>query len=206
MSIVDVARIAEVSTATVSRVLNAPDSVRAETADRVHAAMQRLGYSVPMVRRGPKIGPRAPVARPNQIAVITIGKSLRWFEQPAMGGILAGITSAAREAKMSVLLEQSDSTHCNIAHLLQNHSAIGAILLADPAASKTLLERCADHVPLVWIASSPALASTVKAEQVWADDAAIGCLAYQQLADGGCRQFFCLCDQPEREPMRRRAQ
>src|SRR5580693_7926636 len=94
MSIVDVARIAEVSTATVSRVLNAPGSVRAETADRVHAAMQRLGYSAPTVRRGPKIGPRAPGARPNQIAVIVIGKSLRWFEQPAMGGILAGITSA----------------------------------------------------------------------------------------------------------------
>jgi len=59
MSIVDVARIADVSVATVSRVLNAPASVRAETADRVHAAMQRLGYSLPTVRRGPKIGPRA---------------------------------------------------------------------------------------------------------------------------------------------------
>src|ERR1700689_3438674 len=93
MSIIDVAKIADVSTSTVSRVLNAPGSVRAETADRVHAAMQRLGYSVPTVRRGPKIGPRAPSGRPNQIAVIIIGKSLRWFEQPAMGGILAGITS-----------------------------------------------------------------------------------------------------------------
>ena len=206
MSIVDVAKIAEVSTATVSRVLNAPDSVRAETADRVHAAMQRLGYSVPMVRRGPKIGPRALGGRPSQIAVITIGKNLRWFEQPAMGGILAGITSAARQAKMRVLLEESDSSNCDIPHLLQNRGAAGAIVLADPAASKTLLEQCANHVPLVWIASSPALASTVKVEQVWVDDAAIGCLAYQQLADSGCRQFFCLCDQPEREPMRRRAQ
>ena len=46
----------------------------------------------------------------------------------------------------------------------------GAILLADPAASKTLLERCANHVPLVWIASAPGLASTVKVEQVWVDD------------------------------------
>src|ERR1700758_1878062 len=89
MSIVDVAKIAEVSAATVSRVLNAPGSVRAETADRVHAAMQRLGYSLPTVRRGPKVGPRATGSRPNQIVVLTIGKSLRWFERPAMGGILA---------------------------------------------------------------------------------------------------------------------
>jgi LacI family transcriptional regulator len=205
MSIVDVARIAEVSTSTVSRVLNTPGSVRAETADRVHAAMQRLGYSVPSVRRGPKVGPRAP-ARPNQIAVIAIGKSLRWFERPAMGGILAGITSAARQTKMRVLLEESDSSDCDIPRLLQNHGAAGAILLADPAASEALLERCANQVPLVWIASAPAVASMAKVEQVWVDDAAIGCLAYQQLADLGCRQFFCLCDQPEREPMRRRAQ
>ncbi len=205
MSIVDVAKIADVSVATVSRVLNAPASVRAETADRVHAAMQRLGYSLPTVRRGPKIGPRAPGGRPNQIAVIAVGKSLRWFEQPAMGGILAGITSAARQAKMRVLLEESDSADCDIPRLLQNHGAAGAIILADPAASKVSLEQCADHVPLVWIAGAPALASMVKVEQVWTDDAAIGCLAYQQLADLGCRQFFCLCDQPEREPMRRRA-
>src|SRR6266550_8067763 len=154
MSIVDVAKIADVSVATVSRVLNAPTSVRAETADRVHAAMQRLGYSLPAVRRGPKIGPRASGARPNQIAVITIGKSLRWFEQPAMGGILAGITSAARQAKMRVLLEESDSADCDIASLLQNHNSAGAILLGDPAASKALLERGANHVPLVWIASA----------------------------------------------------
>ena len=206
MSIVDVAKIAEVSPATVSRVLNAPGSVRAETADRVHAAMQRLGYSVPTVRRGPKMGPRASAARPSQIAVITVGKSLRWFEQPAMGGILAGITSAARQSKMRVLLEESDAANGDLTRLLQNHSAAGAILLGDPEASKTLLERCAKHVPLVWIASAPALASLVKVEQVWADDAAIGCLAYQQLADAGCRQLFCLCDQPESEPMRHRAQ
>src|SRR6476646_8279627 len=87
MSIVDVARIAEVSTATVSRVLNAPGSVRGETADRVHAAMQRLGYSPPAVRRGPKLGPRGTRSKPNQIAVIAVGMSLRWLEQPAMGGI-----------------------------------------------------------------------------------------------------------------------
>jgi len=180
--------------------------VRAETADRVHAAMQRLGFSLPTVRRGPKIGPRAPGARPNQIAVIIVGKSLRWFEQPAMGGILAGITSAARQAKMRVLLEESDSAHCDIPNLLKNRSAAGAILMADPATSKTLLERCANHVPIVWIASNPALAATVNVEQVWADDAAIGCLAYQRLADLGCRQLFCLCDQPEYEPMRCRAQ
>ena len=40
----DVAREAGVSTATVSRALNAPGKVRPELAERVHAAIRRLGY------------------------------------------------------------------------------------------------------------------------------------------------------------------
>lgn len=40
----DVAREADVSTATVSRVLNAPGKVRPDLAERVHAAIRRLGY------------------------------------------------------------------------------------------------------------------------------------------------------------------
>jgi LacI family transcriptional regulator len=43
-SMEDVARVAGVSTATVSRVLNTPDLVAPETLDRVHQAIARLGY------------------------------------------------------------------------------------------------------------------------------------------------------------------
>lgn len=43
-NITDVARRAKVSTATVSRVVNAPDSVRAELRQRVEAAIAQLGY------------------------------------------------------------------------------------------------------------------------------------------------------------------
>ncbi|HZW07433.1 MAG TPA: LacI family DNA-binding transcriptional regulator, partial [Phycisphaerales bacterium] len=43
-SIQDVARTAGVSTATVSRVLNTPDLVAAETAERVRKAVAELGY------------------------------------------------------------------------------------------------------------------------------------------------------------------
>jgi len=42
--LLDVAREADVSTATVSRTLNAPGKVRPELAERVHAAIRRLGY------------------------------------------------------------------------------------------------------------------------------------------------------------------
>src|SRR5256886_17338915 len=86
MSIVDVAKIADVSVATVSRVLNAPASVRVETADRVHAAMQRLGYSLPTVRRGPQIRPRATGNPPNPHAGNTLRKRPPSVGQHRMGG------------------------------------------------------------------------------------------------------------------------
>ncbi len=44
VTVSDVARLARVSTATVSRTINTPDIVRAEVRDRVTAAVQKLGY------------------------------------------------------------------------------------------------------------------------------------------------------------------
>src|SRR5437879_3909205 len=62
MSIVAVAKRAGVSVATVSRVLNNLDNVRAETVKQVRAAMRELGYKPPQVRRGPKRGSRRLIA------------------------------------------------------------------------------------------------------------------------------------------------
>ena len=44
-TLADVARLAAVSTATVSRCLNTPDQVVAETRERVQAAIEKLGYA-----------------------------------------------------------------------------------------------------------------------------------------------------------------
>jgi len=41
---IDVAKMANVATMTVSRVLNNPSSVSASTSNKVHAAIERLGY------------------------------------------------------------------------------------------------------------------------------------------------------------------
>ena len=60
----DVARLAEVSTATVSRCLNSPDRVVKSTRERVMAAVDQLGYA-------PNFGARALAAkRTNTIGAI----------------------------------------------------------------------------------------------------------------------------------------
>jgi DNA-binding LacI/PurR family transcriptional regulator len=52
----DVAKLADVSAMTVSRVLNSPEKVRPQTRDRVMAAVRRLGYRPKIVARVPSAG------------------------------------------------------------------------------------------------------------------------------------------------------
>ena len=51
VAVVDVARVAGVSTATVSRVLNGHPSVREETRQRVEAAVRKLNYRMTVAAR-----------------------------------------------------------------------------------------------------------------------------------------------------------
>ena len=53
VAFVDVAKLAGVSTATVSRVLNGHPSVREETRQRVEAAMRSLNYRVTVAAEAP---------------------------------------------------------------------------------------------------------------------------------------------------------
>ena len=75
MSIVSVAKLAGVSIATVSRVINDLDNVRGETAEQVRAAMKQLGYTPPRVKRGPKTGRRR--ATPNVLPSGQIAAAVR---------------------------------------------------------------------------------------------------------------------------------
>jgi integrase len=72
--LVDVARLAGVSTGTVSNVLNRPETVPAGTREKVTAAVGQLGY----VRGGPPPGERAPHWRRTGFAT--------WLFQPAATG------------------------------------------------------------------------------------------------------------------------
>src|SRR5262249_979224 len=100
MSIVAVAKRAGVSVATVSRVINDLNNVRAETVQQVRAAMQEMGYTPPRVKRGPKGGPRraAPACmRTGQIAIVTVGAQQNWLGLPVMSSVVTGVMRAAKE-------------------------------------------------------------------------------------------------------------
>src|SRR5581483_11188374 len=107
MSIVQVAKYAGVSTATVSRVLNSVPVVSEETVRNVRAAMEALKYDPMEVKRGPRPGSRRPAAKGQKtgmIAIMTVGlqrEKLRW---PVTSAVVDAITRSAKVEGLRVLL------------------------------------------------------------------------------------------------------
>lgn len=95
VSIKDVARIAGVSIATVSRCLNTPDKVAPRTRDNVQQAILDTGYSPDFLARSFRQG------RSN--IVIVVAPAIR---DPFCAAILAGIRTAATESGYSILIEE----------------------------------------------------------------------------------------------------
>jgi DNA-binding LacI/PurR family transcriptional regulator len=101
-TVVEVARLADVSLGTVSRVLNAVDSVRPEVRARVLAAMSQLEYR--RLRRRP--GPGAPARRRRRrgaLGVLVLGAEAPLAELPFLAAALHGIERAAAAERYQIL-------------------------------------------------------------------------------------------------------
>lgn len=97
ITIADVARIAEVSRATVSRVMNGRLSVAPEIVARVRAAAERLNYRPSDLARSLSLG------RTNMVALVVPDLGNPLFQQ-----ILRGITNASAAAGYRVLVAETD--------------------------------------------------------------------------------------------------
>ena len=97
-TIQDVARAAGVSTATVSRVLSAPQVVAAATRERVMAAVARLGYT-------PNVAARSLRTLRTQKILVTVPD----ISNPFFSQVIRGVEEAAQAAGYSVLL--GDTRH-----------------------------------------------------------------------------------------------
>jgi len=95
-TIVDVARLAGVSTSTVSHVVNGTRPVGEETARRVHDAIASTGYRQDTLARSLRR------ARTDSVGVIVSDAS-----EPAFAGMVRGVEHAAAEAGYTLLLANS---------------------------------------------------------------------------------------------------
>lgn len=119
--IVDVARAAGVSTATVSRALSNPDVVSTKTRDAVLAAVAETGYRVNLAARNLRR------RQTGSIVVLT-----PYISNPFFSRILAGIARVASEAGVNVLVvdtQEGGGASRRLADYLDGNRADGLIVL-----------------------------------------------------------------------------
>ncbi|ANN18253.1 LacI family DNA-binding transcriptional regulator [Amycolatopsis orientalis] len=125
-TLADVARVAGVSTATASRVLNGFAKVRPETRDQVKSAMIALGYAR---RRAASL---KDVRRTGSIALVVCEKMLQVFADPYVARIAAGMTKELATAGAQLVLIPMSSTEdypASIVHYLADGHVDGALVI-----------------------------------------------------------------------------
>ena len=147
VTIEEVAKLAGVSVATVSRVLNNSETVRPATAEKVSAAIKALDYTPNQSARN--------LRRSESRVILTLAPN---FSNPYYSRILTGIGDLAHDCEYSVLI-------CNTAgeaenekrflKMLEQHRADGAIVLGCHGnhgwlrnyAAEYPLVQCCEYVP-----------------------------------------------------------
>ena len=190
LKVADIADLAGVSRATVSRVLNGSTVVRPKTAELIRETMDRLGYVRPVIRPGPKpkLGSsRRP--RLGSIALVTIGSSRQVFQDPIMAILVEELQSACRKRQLNMILDQMTSPE-QIPLCVQSRQVDGAILMEfGPTHDlRACIAKMASLLPAVHLFAPGH--PVEKIDHVTVNDVAIGGLAFQSLSSFGCRSFW----------------
>ncbi len=121
-TLTDVARLAGVSTMTVSRVINGHAKVAEHTRARVHAAMDSLDYRPNMLARGLASG------RSHSIGVLTVDTTL-YGPSAALRGIENAASGRGYSVTITHLTDPDQTAVAQGASLLRSRSSDGVILL-----------------------------------------------------------------------------
>jgi LacI family transcriptional regulator len=177
----DVAKMAGVSTSTVSHVINQTRFVSQETQARVREAMRQLNYT------------------PNNIAqslrrqrTNTIGVLLPTTANPYFGGILAAIEAASFERGHNLIIgNANDNPEREQAYLqvLISQQIAGMLLISTGDIPQSVARLRDQKVPVV-VVDRPTGDTSV--DEVWTDNRQGGYLATRHLLDHGHEQIACI--------------
>jgi len=142
-TIKDVARVAGVSIATVSRCINSPAQVRPKTREKVMAAVQETGYAPNKIAQSFRSG------RTHVIMVV-----LPSVGDPFFTEVMTGVRAAAQAAGYSILINETQfntMTDKEIGALIVSKQVDGIILLASmsPFGRKVLSAHSKRAIPFV---------------------------------------------------------
>ena len=125
-TIAEVARLATVSTATVSRVVNGSPNVRPATREAVLDAIEHLGYT-------PNRAARTLVTRrTDTIALVVSESETRVFSDPFFPSIVRGISAALAQTELQLLLlmARDDREHAKVERYVRQGHVDGVILMS----------------------------------------------------------------------------
>ena len=183
-----VAALAGVSLATVSRVVNGGPSVRADLAARVHEAVELLGYrhnlTASSLRRADRLS-------------ASIGLIFEDVANPFFSAVHRGVEEVARERGVLTFAGSSDERPERERELAESFSArrVDGLIIAPAATDHSYLQRDREAgVALVFV-DRPA--SFVDADVVLTDNAGGARAAVSHLIDHGHRRIAFLGDRPE---------
>ncbi|GAA2700299.1 LacI family DNA-binding transcriptional regulator [Micromonospora olivasterospora] len=185
----DVARLAGVSTATVSRALRGLPTVSAATRRRVLAAAEQLQYAV-----SPNAS-RLAGGRTATVAVV-VPRITRWF----FGTVVEAVEDTLHESGYDLLLYNLDGrerTRQRVLRTANLHKRVDAVMLvATPLRPAELTELAALGLPGVTISSGSRVPGW---PCVRIDDVAAGGTATRHLLDLGHRRIAHICGDPHDE-------
>jgi LacI family transcriptional regulator len=145
-TILDVARQANVSIATVSRVLNASPLVTNDTAERVQAAMRQLSFV-------PHATARGLASRRTR----TLGLVLPVIGREYFSPLLRGIEAETRRAGYHLLIETTETPDTSLSYLrgLGAHNTDGLVMFTDSVEDQELFRLHTDGFPIVLLHQTP---------------------------------------------------
>lgn len=201
MSIVEVARAAGVTHGTVSRVINGRGGVSEATAERVRAAMARLGYrpKPPGARRGKTARPHG--LRSGTVCLLLVGAPTSVLQRPGISSLVGTLEAELRRRGLAMLLAQASSLREPPA-CISRHKVDGLMLIGEATDVLPGTER---QLPAVWLLSTHTRANRW-ADQLLPDNEQIGVLAAEHLLKRGHRHVAFYNEQPEHPGFRARGE
>jgi LacI family transcriptional regulator, galactose operon repressor len=196
VTLYDVARLAGVSTATVSRVVHGQDRVRESTRERVRQAIEELGY-VPdgaaqslSRRRKDVIGLVCVEREVDHIDIENVG--LLYYDE-----ILRGVEAIIRHRNWSLLITFMQGDRPDFSRMDALSGKVDGILIGEGFVAPSIIERLAARVPVVVIAGTLGeRAADVVAADNFSGSAAI---ITHLISDHGKRRLFHV-DGPPNSP------
>ena len=203
MTVMEIAKLAGVSVATVSRVINNSDLVRPATAAQVHRAVEKVGANQSLIRRGSRQGAGGRRAKHCSIAIVTVAQShAAWFALPVMAAVIAGITREAKDHALTVQIEDA-WTAGELAGAISSRRIHGALVFVPAGMPPARPMELSGALPIVRVMGDSLLWPGI--DHIGADNEAAGALAAEYLLDRGCDRLAVMSHSANWEFVRRRA-